>query len=361
MLMNQVLYTIVDDIKRIIKVDCSIWNFRGRCIASTSKDVSVVEKNVEALLTLNEVEDAYVTADTACFLVREEGEDVLVFAMHEMVDNVMVVGNLCVNQIVSMNRLHEKRVDRNRFAQQLLLDNLLLVDIYGQARKMNINTEEHRVVFVIEPKRQRDDIVFEIIKGMYEEAKDFVTSVEEGRFVLIKTLQPEDDYEQVQEEALAIVDVLQTEAMVDVNVAYGTIVTELKDASKSYKEASIALDVGRIFYKEKHILAYNELGIGRLIHQLPISLCEMFLEEVFKGNALEQFDEETLATVNAFFENNLNISETARQMYLHRNTLGYRWDKIMKTTGLDVKKFEDALTFKIALMVSDHMKFIKSR
>ena len=123
----------------------------------------------------------------------------------------------------------------------------------------------------------------------------------------------------------------------------------------------MALDVGKIFYEERSVLAYNDLGIGRLIHQLPISLCEMFLQEVFKGNAVEQFDKETLMTVNAFFENNLNISETARQMYLHRNTLGYRLEKIMKTTGLDVKKFDDALIFKIALMVSDHMKFIRTR
>ena len=174
-------------------------------------------------------------------------------------------------------------------------------------------------------------------------------------------LEEDDTNESVHEEALAIVDALQTEAMTDVYVAHGSIVTELKDVSKSYKEAGIALDIGRIFFKGKRVLSYGELGIGRLIHQLPISLCEMYLQEVFKGNAMEQFDEETLVTVNAFFENNLNISETARQMYLHRNTLGYRLDKIMKTTGLDVKKFDDALTFKIALMVSEHLKFIKNR
>lgn len=361
MLMNQMLYTIVDDIKGIVKVDCSIWNFRGRCLASTSRDIEVVQRDVEALLAVSAVEDSHVTPNTACFLVREDEDDILIFAMHEIVENVETIGQLCVSQIIATNRFHEKKIDRNRFVQQLLLDNLLLVDIYGQAKKMRLNVDERRVVYVVEPKRQRDDVVFETLKGMYEETKDFVTSVDEGRFVLIKALDPEDTYEQVHEEALALADMLQTEAISDVNVGYGTIITELKDVSKSYKEASVALDVGHIFYKEKRVLAYNELGIGRLIHQLPISLCEMFLEEVFNGTALEQFDEETLATVNAFFANNLNISETARQMYLHRNTLGYRLDKIMKTTGLDVKKFDDALTFKIALMVSDHMKFIKSQ
>ena len=188
-----------------------------------------------------------------------------------------------------------------------------------------------------------------------------MTSVDEAHIILIKTLEKTDEYEDVNEFAKALVDTLGAEIMVQVKVAYGSIIGELKDVSRCYKEASMALDVGRIFYAHKSVLAYNELGIGRLIHQLPLSLCEMFLQEVFRGNALNQFDKETLATVNAFFENDLNISETARKMYLHRNTLGYRLDKIQKTTGLDVKKFEDALTFKIALMVSDHMKYIQSQ
>lgn len=148
------------------------------------------------------------------------------------------------------------------------------------------------------------------------------------------------------------------EAMVSVRIAYGTIIEELKDVSKSYKEADMALEVGRVFYADRSILAYNELGIGRLIHQLPSSLCEMFLNEVFAGNTDTQFEDEELITVYTFFNNNLNISETARQLYVHRNTLVYRLEKIQKKTGLDVRVFEDALTFKIAMMVSDHMKYI---
>lgn len=149
------------------------------------------------------------------------------------------------------------------------------------------------------------------------------------------------------------------EAMVSVRAAYGTIVEELKDVSRSYKEADMALEVGRVFYTEKKILAYNELGIGRLIHQLPASLCEMFLNEVFEGGKADIFEEEELTTVYTFFDNNLNISETARRLYVHRNTLVYRLEKIQKKTGLDVRVFDDALTFKIAMMVADHMKYMK--
>ena len=176
--------------------------------------------------------------------------------------------------------------------------------------------------------------------------------------ILVKALEETDGYREVYESAKSIADTVSAEAMVNIRVSYGTIIHELKDVSKSYKEAGMALDVGRIFYPGHNILAYNELGIGRLIHQLPLSLCDMFLKEVFGERDVSEFEEETLSTVYKFFENNLNISETARQLYIHRNTLVYRLEKIQKLTGLDVRVFEDALTFKIAMMVSEHMKYM---
>lgn len=361
MLANHTLYEIIEEVKAIINVDCSVWNLQGKCIASTSQGVAETAKDVMAFLE-KEGADLYISKQNVCFGIRYDRELVYVFSIHKVIDNVEVLGKLCVSRFEHVNQLLEKRVDKNRFFQQLLLDNLLLVDVYNQAKKINVDIEAKRMVFVVEPKKQSDSLVLEIMKSLYSTgARDYVTSVDEGHIILIKALEKTDDYQEVNEIAKAIVDALGSEAMVDVRVAYGAIIEELKDVSKCYKEASMALDVGRIFYVEKSVLAYNELGIGRLIHQLPISLCEMFLQEVFHGNAIEQFDKETLATVNSFFENNLNISETARKMYLHRNTLGYRLDKITRTTGLDVKTFDDALTFKIALMVSDHMKFLRSQ
>ena len=157
-----------------------------------------------------------------------------------------------------------------------------------------------------------------------------------------------------------IVDMMNTEAMLNVRVAYGTIVNELKDVSKSYKEAKMALDVGKIFYAEKSVAAYSTLGIGRLIYQLPVNLCKLFIQEIFGENIPEELDEETLVTVNKFFENNLNVSETSRQLFVHRNTLVYRIEKLQKATGLDIRTFDDALTFKIALMVVNYMKYLES-
>ena len=361
MLANHTLYEIIEEVKAIINEECSVWNIQGECVAFTSQELAETLKDVKTFLEKEDV-DVYITKKNACFGIRHDEELVYVFAIHNVMDNVEVLGKLCVSRFEHVNQLYERRVDKNRFFQQLLLDNLLLVDVYNQAQKINVDIEAKRMVFVVEPKKPSDSLVLETMKSLYSAgARDYVTSVEEGHIILIKALDKNDDYQEVNEIAKAIVDALCSEAMVDVRVAYGTIIEELKDVSKCYKEASMALDVGRIFYVEKNVLAYNGLGIGRLIHQLPISLCEMFIEEVFHGNAIEQLDKETLATVNSFFDNNLNISETARKMYLHRNTLGYRLDKITRTTGLDVKTFEDALTFKIALMVSDHMKFLRSQ
>ena len=179
--------------------------------------------------------------------------------------------------------------------------------------------------------------------------------------ILVKELGNGEDYPEVQQLAKVIVDTLSMEAMVSIRISYGTIIDELKGVSRSYKEASMALEVGRVFYGERNVLAYNELGIGRLIHQLPKSLCEMFLSEVLEGNATELFDDEELITVYTFFDNSLNISETARQLFIHRNTLVYRLEKIQKKTGLDVRVFEDALTFKIAVMVERHLKYLDAQ
>ena len=362
MLTNQVLNSIIEKAKQTVKADCSVWDIQRQCLATTCEEDEAIKRDVDKFIQMAEYRDTRITEKCACFSIRDEEQLIYVFVIHSAMENVDIIGKLVAERIEVANRYHEKRMSKNRFFQQLLLDNMLLVDVYNQAKKLYVDIEAKRVVFVIEPTKQKDNIVIDTLKGLYmENSQDFVTAVEEGRIVLIKHLDKADEYEDVHEMGLAMVDTLISEAMIDVRVAYGTIVTELKDVSKCYKEACMALDVGKIFYKDRTMLAYNELGIGRLIHQLPISLCEMFLQEVFKGAAMELFDEEILTTVNAFFENNLNISETARQMYLHRNTLGYRLEKIMKTTGLDVRKFEDALTFKIAMMVSDHMKFLKNQ
>ncbi len=188
----------------------------------------------------------------------------------------------------------------------------------------------------------------------------FRSAVDEKNIILIKMMEENETLDDLDKTANVIVDMLNAEAMTNVHVSYGTIIEELKDVSKSYKEAKLALDVGRIFYSEKRVIAYWNLGIGRLIYQLPMNLCKMFINEVFRDVSADQFDEETLNTVNKFFECNLNVSETAREKFIHRNTLVYRLDKIQKDTGMNLRLFDDAITFKIAMMVVKYMEYLET-
>ena len=294
-------------------------------------------------------------------MAYEDEDPCYVFVLKGDSPQLEMAGRMGVSQLENLLFAYKERMDKNRFIQNLILDNLLLVDVYNQAKKMKIPVELRRTVFLIEAKNEGENLILETLKGLYATGtKDFVTAVDEKHVILVRALEKTDDYQKLAQIARELVDTLNMEAMVSVRVSYGTIIEELKDVSKSYKEADMALEVGRVFYSDKNILAYNELGIGRLIHQLPSSLCEMFLEEVFQGNVADQFEEEELTTVYTFFDNNLNISETARQLYVHRNTLVYRLEKIQKKTGLDVRVFDDALTFKIAMMVADHMKYINN-
>ena len=366
MLSNQVLQRAINEMGDITECNCSIWSLDGVMLAAVGEEKPAVRQAVAAFAeVVSETGGAegQVDGELAIFPVCEEMDAVYLFVLeHRGRVDGRISGKLCVSQLEALLRSGRERMDKNRCMQNLILDNLLLVDIYNQAKKMGIPVERRRVVFLIEPKNPGDTIVLDMIRGIYTSGTgDFVTAVDEGHVILIKSLEDTDDYPEINAQAKMLVDMINTEVMVNVRVAYGTVIGELKDVSQSYKEAGMALDVGRIFYSEKNILAYRELGIGRLIHQLPVSLCNMFLEEVFAGKSVEQFDEETLSTVDKFFENSLNISETARQLFVHRNTLVYRLEKIQKKTGLDVRVFEDALTFKIALMVADHMAFFRSK
>lgn len=363
MLSNQVLHKIISDVDKIAGAAASVWNMEGKCLAGVEHVLPEMAKEVQNVLEDITWLKVKAVGEISYFVVADDGNPVYILALHGCsTDRMEIVGRMAVSQLENLQQAYKEQLDRNRFMQNLLLDNLLLADVYNQARRLRVPNEAKRAVFLIEPKMADDGMAMEMLKGLYAgSSKDFVTAVSEGNLILVKMLGEKEGYPEVLKIARTIVDTLESELMVKARVAYGTIVRELKEVSKSYKEADMALDIGRIFYAERNVLAYNELGIGRLIYQLPVSLCEMYLHEVFEGRELEQFEEETLAAVNKFFENNLNISETARQLYLHRNTLVYRLEKIQKMTGLDVRTFDDALSFKIAMMVAEHMKYLKQK
>ncbi len=276
-------------------------------------------------------------------------------------DDVYMVGKLAAFQIQSLLIAYKERFDKDNFVKNLLLDNLLLVDIYNRAKKLHIDTEARRVIFIVETNHEKDNGRLDNIRGILSaRTKDFITAVDEKDIIIMKQLGLTEGYPELEKAAADFYDALKSEGEENVRIAYGTIVNDIREVSKSYKEAKLALDVGKIFFDEKKVIAYSTLGIGRLIYQLPIPLCKMFIREIFEGKSPDEFDEETLATINKFFENSLNVSETSRQLYIHRNTLVYRLDKLQKSTGLDLRVFEDAITFKIALMVVKYMKYMES-
>lgn len=276
-------------------------------------------------------------------------------------EDVYMIGKIAAFQIQNLLVAYKERFDKDNFIKNLILDNLLLVDIYNRAKKLHIETEVRRVVFLVETNREKDGNELEKIRGLFGgKSKDFVTAVDEKNIIVVKELAENETYDDLRKTAEVILNLFHSEENVNIHIAYGTVVKELKEVSRSYKEARMALDVGRIFFEDQNVIAYSQLGIGRLIYQLPIPLCKMFIGEIFDKKSPDEFDEEILTTINKFFENSLNVSETSRQLYIHRNTLVYRLDKLQKSTGLDLRVFEDAITFKIALMVVKYMKYMET-
>lgn len=359
MISNQILQGTLDGLKSIAGIDLCVIDTEGIVLATTFPEA---EENQNAVLTFAESPaDSQVVQGCQFFKVFDEHQLEYVLLAKGATDQAYLVGKMASFQIQNLLVAYKERFDKDNFIKNLLLDNLLLVDIYNRAKKLHIETDVRRVVFLIETKSEKDSNALETVRSLFAtKTKDFITAVDEKNIILVKELKPADSYDDLSKTAKVILDMLNTEAMSKVHVAYGTIVNEIKEVSRSYKEAKMALDVGKIFYSTKNVIAYNNLGIGRLIYQLPIPLCKMFIREIFAGKSPDEFDEETLSTVNKFFENNLNVSETSRQLYIHRNTLVYRLDKLQKGTGLDLRVFEDAITFKIALMVVKYMKYMES-
>ena len=359
MISSQVIRSSIEELKAISKIDLSVWDLEGKVVAATFESDEITPELIAGFAA--SPADSQVMGMHHLMKVLDEEEVLYILDAKGGNEDTYMLGKIAVSQLQHLIVAYKERYDRNNFFQNLLLDNMLLVDIYNRAKKLHIEASARRAVFLIETDKEKDAATTELLNGMFSaQVGDYITAVDESSVILIKELEAEEDYTKLDQIAHTIVDMMSMEAMMNVRVAYGTIVGELKEVSKSYKEAKMALDVGKIFYAEKKVTAYNTLGIGRLIYQLPINLCRIFIDEIFGSNIPSELDDETLTTINKFFENNLNVSETSRQLYVHRNTLVYRIEKLEASTGLDIRTFEDALTFKIALMVVNYMKYLDS-
>lgn len=358
MLSNHKLQVTLEEIKEISRIELALYSDKGKLLASTYEEESDMEEAIR--LFADSMAESQMLSGCHFFKVLIENELEYILLAKATSEEAYMIGRLAVCQIRNMVSAYREQYDRNSFMQNVVLGNMLVVDMYNKAKKLHIETAQ-RVVFVIEVSGKKDSIVMETVKNLFvSTTRDFVTEVDEKSVILVKDVRDIKEEEELLELAKMLVDNLHTEAMVKVRVGFGNRVDMLQDITRSYQEAKMALEVGSIFYAESDTVSYSKLGIGRLIYQLPTSLCEMFLKEVFGEKVPEGFDEETTVTIQKFFENNLNISETARQLYVHRNTLVYRLERIEKMLGLDIRTFEDAMLFKIALMVISHMNYQKS-
>ena len=359
MISNQILQTTLDGLKAITRIDLGICDTEGKVLASTFTDAEESESSVLAFV--DSPADSQVIQGYQFFKVFDEHQLEYILLARGASDDVYMVGKLAAFQIQNLLVAYKERFDKDNFIKNLLLDNLLLVDIYNRAKKLHIDTDVKRVVYIIETHNEKDVNALETVRSLFaSKTKDFITAVDEKNIILVKEVRQGESYAELDKTANMILDMLNTEAMTSAWVAYSNLAEDISRLPDAYKEAHTALEVGKIFYADKNVFGYNQLGIGRLIYQLPVSICEMFIDEIFKEETLDSIDEETLITIRTFFENNLNLSETSRQLYVHRNTLVYRFEKLQRKFGLDIRAFEDALTFKLAMMVVDYIKYSKN-
>ena len=265
------------------------------------------------------------------------------------------VGILSVS-LSTIKQYYDEKYDRGNFIKNVILDNILPGDIYIKARELHFNNDVTRVVLLIRIAEKNDVSVFDVIQDLFpDKSKDFVININETDIALVKEVKNNIETKDLEKLARSVADSLGTEYYTHVLVGIGTAIDNIKDLARSYREAQVSLEVGKVFDTEKTIVSYDNLGIARLIYQLPTTLCDMFLREIFKRGSIESLDHETLFTIQKFFENNLNVSETSRKLFVHRNTLVYRLEKIKKLTGLDLREFDDAIVFKVALMVKKYL------
>ena len=334
----------MDNRKRISHLDFCLL------LEDNSVFVTTCEKRLPSAAKLDDFRQstALCLANTTCCLykITEKSDVPYLLVVWGSDASVSTIGELAVCQIESILESYAEKNAKNAFMQKLLLGNYTDVEAFNRARKLHISSSARRAVFLVETRQSKDEHALATIKNIFSaRTHDFITSIDNRGIIVVRELTSAETYDDLENIAHMLVDMLGTEAMTQAWVAYSNTANDLKDLSNAYKEARTALEIGKIFYAERNVFGYRTLGIGRLLYQLPVSICEMFIQEIFGDESLDSIDGETLAIIRTFFENNLNLSETSRQLYVHRNTLVNRFEKIQKRFGLDLRTFEDAMTF----------------
>ena len=344
--------------------DRTVGVIDGEGIVIACSELSMIgQRWAEHVPVINGAAGTMVSSDGKTFKALNGWNTQFDYAVFAFGDNE-VSRTVCAMATVALNAAksyYEEKHDRGSFIKDIISDNIMLGDIYMRAKELRVTADVPRGVFVVRSLKKEESVPTDVVQSLFPDRQnDFVLSIGEGDVVLIRQMPEGSGIKELNKIAGSIEETLRSGNESTVVVGIGTVATHLRDLARSYKEAQIAIEVGKVFDTEKYVINYENLGIGRLIYQLPIPLCKMFIREIFGGKSPDDFDEETLTTIYKFFENSLNVSETSRQLFIHRNTLVYRLDKLQKSTGLDLRVFEDAITFKIALMVVKYMKYMET-
>ena len=357
---NSVFQSVIVQLKEISDRTFGVIDTEG-CVVSCTDMSMLGERWTDAALKVGNAADSIVTFGQKSFKAIVGNSNFFEYAVFCTGDDDMA-HSYCQLAYIALNdakTFYEEKHDRGTFVKNIIMDKILPGDIYIRAKELHFSTDAPRAVFLIRQVGHSDVATVDVLSGMFtDKLQDFVLSINETDIAVVKQISGSTTTEDLEKIAQSIEETLKNELRIKTVIGIGTIADHLRELADSYKEAQTAIDVGKVFDTEKSIINYENLGIGRLIYQLPTTLCEMFLNEVFKKKPIETLDEDTLETINKFFENNLNVSETSRKLFVHRNTLVYRLEKIKKLTGLDLRQFDHAIVFKVALMVR---KYLSSR
>ena len=352
---NRLFQTIIHQMRDVVGRTIGVIDENGIIIASSDLGkIGESKQRIKEELPYSQDSMVY-EGYTYRFIGAQEKSDSIAFVEGNDIHAAKMCQLLAIS-LGNIKSLYDEKYDKGSFIKNILLDNILPSDIYIKSNELHFSSEESRAVIVVKFLNTGSFVPYEIISAMVpDKTKDYVISISEQDIVIVKEVTRQTSSEELEAFAQEILKTAMAENSAKLLIGISSVVDNLKDLARAYKEAKISLEVGKVFDIEKPIMSYENLGIGRLVYQLPTTLCEIFLQEVFKKGSLNSLDRETLMTVQSFFENNLNVSETSRKLFVHRNTLVYRLEKIRKLTGLDLREFDHAVTFKVALMVKKYL------
>ena len=360
---NSVFQSVIVQLRDVSDRVFGVIDTEGCVISCT--DMSVLgERWTDAALKVGNASESIVTFAQKSFKAIMGNSNYFEYAVFCSGDDE-TARSFCQMAFIALNdakTFYEEKHDRGTFVKNIIMDNILPGDIYIRAKELHFSTDTPRAVFLIRQVGHSDVATVDVLTGMFpDKMQDFVLSINETDVAVIKQISGTVTAEDLEKIAVNIEETLKNELRIKTIIGIGTVAEHLRELADSYKEAQTAIEVGKVFDNEKSVMHYENLGIGRLIYQLPTTLCEIFLREVFKKNSLDSLDQETLFTINKFFENSLNVSETSRKLFVHRNTLVYRLEKIRKLTGLDLRQFDHAIVFRVALMVRQYLASRENR